>query len=144
MLNQYTGVKKCPNCSGPIFKYVNFSKNTYVLSCGYTKLVTHEKGYIESKKKPCDFYNEFSELIYYNDENDIDELYYSRDENYNPNNLSRINKFIDNINEDDIEEYSDDNESYSEEEGYDLTNYEEECDNDSDIESEQSEEGYLD
>ena len=26
MLNQYTGIKKCPNCSGPIFKYVNFQK----------------------------------------------------------------------------------------------------------------------
>lgn len=144
MLNQYTGVKKCPNCSGPIFKYVNFSKDTYVLSCGYTKLVTQEMEFIEAKKKPCGFYEEFSELIYYNDENDIDELYYSRDENSNPTNLRRFNQFIDHINEDEVEEDSDDNESYSEEEGYDLTNCEEECDNDSDIESEQSEEGYLD
>ena len=74
----------------------------------------------------------------------MDELYYSRDENSNTERLRKMNQFT-NTNADECDEYDDDNESYSEEEGYDLTICEEECEDVSDIDSEQSdEETYLD
>lgn len=120
MLNKYTGIKKCPQCSGPIFKYINISHNTFIVKCGHTKHILSDNGckemvFTDAKKLPCEFYEEFSDLVYYEDKNDIDEIYYSRE-----NNSNIYQAFPNNFNEDLNDGCDVEDDSSSEEGGYDL------------------------
>ena len=65
-MNDYTNLKKCPGCNGPVFKFVNISDNTYHIKCGYTSMIVSDvviNGYMHkhhstpSKKLPCDYHS---------------------------------------------------------------------------------------
>jgi len=55
--DEWKETEKC-DCGGPLLRYFDISRNTYVLRCGYTQETydTKLKKWITSKKKQCDFF----------------------------------------------------------------------------------------
>tara|TARA_A100001015_G_scaffold314347_1_gene423599 strand:+ start:273 stop:719 length:447 start_codon:yes stop_codon:yes gene_type:complete len=76
----YSNLKKCPGCNGPIFKYVNVSNDTFHAQCGYTSFITSDVNVngvlqknidVPAKKLPCDFKMVFDNNLISNEPSEI-------------------------------------------------------------------------
>lgn len=135
-MNDYTNIKKCPGCGGPIFKFVNISDDTYNLQCGYTSITISDvikngvtKKHVETpaKKLPCGFSHIFDKLEKGDTEYDENTLFDYEDEN-SLGLKYKINQRDDN----DVYESESEEEDY-EEEGYGNEEEEEELEEEEDL-----------
>ena len=133
-MNEYAYTKKCPNCSGPIFKYSDCSNDYFHLICGYTTFSyadVNKNGYIQkhvqvpNKKVSCGFHKIFTK-------NDL-KILIDDDQDIYDNKVYIQNKPLFPFDNDDpVESDDDDDDDVDSDNGYDYKDYEEDDDDDDD------------